>query len=258
MNRFELLILSDERERQARAELKKMRTELECMQAALALERFLFEQRLNIKAGFDPDQARDDLGRWTNDDGNGESSFSEVKTPSISDNLTGPGEVSQHIKDIAERNNWANPETLQRHFYEHRDDFGDKTPEDTARRTLEFRQKAIEEKLPAVKYPNSGKIAFYEPESNTFAVYGRDGKSLTSYKPDEGIKYFEDFIDTQTSRGGRIINPLPSGEGESLGGTDDIIHPKKPTHILPDDEILKHYNRLIERKYFLTTEDCAN
>lgn len=51
----------------ARASLRRLKGEVAALQAELRFRRFLRD----LKAGFNPDQPRDDHGRWTDDNGSG-------------------------------------------------------------------------------------------------------------------------------------------------------------------------------------------
>ena len=78
---------------------------------------------------------------------------------------------------------------------------------DYAKMANDFYKKFKIEKLPAVKYPNSGQIAVYEPKSNTFGLYDKNGRTITFYKPTSKT-YFIRQTASVVLRGGKIINPI--------------------------------------------------
>ena len=75
-----------------------------------------------------------------------------------------------------------------------------------------------QDKLPAVR-DSDGTIHMYDPETNTFGSYNKDTTTRTFYKPYQA-DYFSRQIDKTLGRGGKIINPLPTGGGG--GGADSI------------------------------------
>jgi hypothetical protein len=214
MKRFELLILSDERERQTRAELKKMREELEYMQAWLAFERVLFEQRDDLKAGFDQNQPRVPAGsstggRWAGDGSNGAgstgggaSNFSEIKPTGTSDNLTGVR--TTHFKDLDGKirkipEGVGNPKMFQKHVDDHARDFNAKSGKDYVKQALKFRDEGIENKFPMITDKDEI-LRIYDPETNKFGAYNKDGTFKTYMFPKDndpikGYEYYENAVD---------------------------------------------------------------
>jgi hypothetical protein len=74
----------------------------------------------------------------------------------------------------------------------------------------------------------SGNIRIYDPKTNTFGSYHKDGTPRTFFKPKDGVKYFEKEIKRFGSGRGKVINPLPSkptggnnngGRGGNRGGS---------------------------------------
>lgn len=77
------------------------------------------------------------------------------------------------------------------------------------------------EKLPALRY-SSGEIGVYDPKSNIYGLYDKNGRTITFYKPTSPT-YFERQIEKQISKGGEVINKLPKPESTTNST------PKKPT-----------------------------
>ena len=99
---------------------------------------------------------------------------------------------------------------------------------DYADKAQKFRIKAAKEKLPAVETSEKhGKyIKVYDPKTNSFAVYDRDGKTHTYYKPTSKT-YFERVKEDELKKGGRVIDHsrnASGGHGRGAGlpadGTD--------------------------------------
>jgi hypothetical protein len=236
MKRFELLILSDERERQQRAELKKMRAELEYMQAWLALERLLFEQRRNIKAGFDPNQPRVPPGSSAGGQWSGDGSNSGVSIGGENDRSLFR-EVSDGLFNIdAEAADKHEPKYSTPDGYI----YGDKIKDDITERkwTHSEIEEAVkygeridainfETKGPATRYvnPETGKSVVIDNTTNQILQVGRD-----------------DFKHSVKSgdKPGAVIRPSPNPRPSGGGG---IINPKDPFGKHPesifDEELLE-------------------
>ena len=120
---------------------------------------------------------------------------------------------------------WGLAHTLKDHFLDHGKDFKAVSPLDYANKANEFLKKAIRNNFPSFEYPGGKRIAIYEPKTNTFAVYNRNGTTATFYKPLEGKSYFEKLTDRQINRGGRIINSFSGGGGANPFGSLNIFHP---------------------------------
>lgn len=148
------------------------------------------------KAGFNPDEPRDDHGRWTSD---GAPSYEDQAVPKT----------------------WANRDykIFEDHFDKHAADFNATSWDDYANQANQFYQKFQDEKLPAVKGPD-GNTRIYDPSSNTFGVYNSNGETVTFYKPDAASSYFQRVIEKNLAKGGRIINSLPVEPG---GGGSGVL-----------------------------------
>jgi len=159
---------------------------------------------------YNPDQPRvpagnPDGGQWTSDG----------------------GETGMNAGGAMAPDTWGNPEMFADKFTRHGTDFSAASPEDYANQANQFYQRAQQEKLPAIEYPNGGEIGIYDPASNTFGIYNPNGMTKTFYKPTSPT-YFQRQIDTYVPRGDGIINPLPSeggGSGGGFGRIDNIFHP---------------------------------
>ena len=108
----------------------------------------------------------------------------------------------------------------------------------------------------------NGVLKIYDHKTNIFGSYNPDGSYKTYMPPKDGnpvkgYKYYQEVVNKTLKDGGKLINPLPprnSGGGRGIG----FIDPKDPFDEFPDDDISKHLEYFIERKYFSTTEDCDN
>lgn len=85
---------------------------------------------------------------------------------------------------------WANFGSLQDHFDRHGRDFGARTPDDYARLSWEFLNRAIDEGWLAKVDGSDGTIRVWDAKSRTFAAYNRDGTTKTYFKPGSP-DYFE-------------------------------------------------------------------
>ncbi|MES2985108.1 MAG: hypothetical protein V4735_07975 [Pseudomonadota bacterium] len=149
-----------------------------------------FEKMMRAKAGYRPEQPRDDRGRWA--ETGAESRLSATST-------------------------WADTKTLDKHVENHGKDFGVTNSEEYAKQANDFYKRGKAEKLPTV-VDKSGNIRMYDPKTNTFGSYNPDGTTRTFYKPKEA-DYFEGQI-RRYGPTGRVLNiPKPSGgTGGGLGG----------------------------------------
>ena len=85
---------------------------------------------------------------------------------------------------------WGRPETLERHFQDHGKDFGVNSARDYARIAKEFCRRRGEEGA-LVKVDGKGVVRIYDPMTNTFGAYNRDGTTRTFFKPRAGKAYFD-------------------------------------------------------------------
>jgi hypothetical protein len=201
----------------------------------LRVKSCLREMERYEKGKYNPDQPRvpagsSDGGQWASGGGGGGSRARESVL------IGGEGNDTLGQAEVAE--SWGNPDTLARHVKDHGSDFNLTSGEEYVRHAEEFRLRAIQEKLPAVEYPKGGKIAIYDPATNTFGLYNRNGTTASYYKPRDSVAYFQKLRDRQVARGGRVINPLSrSAEGGGGGGALDILHPHhSPLSLLDIEE----------------------
>ena len=85
---------------------------------------------------------------------------------------------------------WGKLSTLQDHFDRHGRDFKAATPDDYARMSWEFLQRAMDEGLPAKFDEADNTIRVWDAKSHTFGAYNRDFTTKTFFKP-ESPTYFE-------------------------------------------------------------------
>lgn len=85
---------------------------------------------------------------------------------------------------------WGNIGSLQDHFDRHGPDFGAKTPDEYARMSWEFLNRALDEGWSAKVDGSDGTIRIWDAKSKAFAAYNRDGTTKTYFKPG-GPDYFE-------------------------------------------------------------------
>lgn len=81
------------------------------------------------------------------------------------------------------RKTWGNISSLADHFARHGGDFHAKDADDYARQAWEFRQRAMDEGLPAKQDDSDGSIRVWDPKTRAFASYNRDGTTKTYFKP---------------------------------------------------------------------------
>ncbi len=97
---------------------------------------------------------------------------------------------------------WGNIGSLQDHFDRHGRDFGAKTPDDYARMSWEFLNRALDEGWSAKVDGSDGTIRIWDAKSRAFAAYNRDGTTKTYFKPG-GPDYFE----RQPGKPTKLIRP---------------------------------------------------
>lgn len=85
---------------------------------------------------------------------------------------------------------WGHLASLQDHFDRHGRDFGARNPDDYARMSWEFLQRAINDGLPAKFDDSDGTLRVWDGKTHTFAAYNRDFTTKTFFKP-ESPTYFE-------------------------------------------------------------------
>jgi pyocin large subunit-like protein len=86
-----------------------------------------------------------------------------------------------------ENYHWGNPHTLQDHFDRHGADFGAKSPSEYAKMAHDF-YNARDAYL--VKTDEQGVKRIFDPETNMFGSYNRNGSTKTFYKA-SGQAYFD-------------------------------------------------------------------
>ena len=78
---------------------------------------------------------------------------------------------------------WADRTKLADHFARHGDDVGAATEAEYVQRAQDFLSRARSENLP-MKVAQDGTIRVFDPETEVFASYTRDGLTRTIFKPD--------------------------------------------------------------------------
>lgn len=94
-------------------------------------------------------------------------------------------------RQIAEGTDWANPDKLNEHYKRHGGDFGATSEEEYAEMAHEFWENRERIHILIKDDDVEGKVRVYDPETNTFGSYTKDGRTLTFYKPPEGKPYFD-------------------------------------------------------------------
>jgi pyocin large subunit-like protein len=77
---------------------------------------------------------------------------------------------------------WGDPASLPDHFARHGSEFGARNAEEYAQMAWQFLQHAKVEGLPA-KVDGSGVLRVFDPQSDAFGAYNRDGTTKTFFKP---------------------------------------------------------------------------
>lgn len=98
------------------------------------------------------------------------------------------GESDRSRSSHAENHNWGNPKTLQDHFDRHGGDFGAADPQDYAGKANEFYQNRDEY---LIKTDEHGVKRIYDPETNTFGAYNKNGSTRSFFKPSGNQGYFD-------------------------------------------------------------------
>jgi pyocin large subunit-like protein len=103
----------------------------------------------------------------------------------------GPGSGWINLRDLPQgemsfappaTSTWGDPETLDRRYIEHADDFGAQNLEEYAGLANEFFLRSVKERY-LQKVDQSGIIRIYDPKSNTFGAYNANGTTRTFFKP---------------------------------------------------------------------------
>ena len=96
---------------------------------------------------------------------------------------------SAPFSSSARAQTWGNPASLPDHFARHGSDFGARNAAEYAGLAAQFLQRARVEGLPA-KIDGQGVLRVFDPGSDAFGVYNRDGTTKTFFKP-ASRGYFE-------------------------------------------------------------------
>ena len=94
-------------------------------------------------------------------------------------------------REVAERTDWVDPNSLNEHYRKHGADFGAESEEEYAEMAHEFWENRERIHVLIKDDDVEGKVRIYDPETNTFGVYTKEGKSINLYKPTEGKPYFD-------------------------------------------------------------------
>ena len=105
-------------------------------------------------------------------------------------------------KAPASKKIWGNIGSLQDHFDRHGRDFGAKNPDDYARMSWEFLNRAIDEGWPAKVDGSDGTIRVWDAKSRAFAAFNKDGTTKTYFKPGS-----PDYFDRQPGKLTKLRRP---------------------------------------------------
>lgn len=119
------------------------------------------------------------------------------------------GRWTTDLIDVAKEYGWADTKTLKTHVEKHSKDFKVRSAKDYARQAKSFYERGFKEKLPMVQ-DKSGNIRIYDPKTNSFGSYHKDGSPRTFFKPADAVKYYEQQVKRFGVGRGRVINPLPT------------------------------------------------
>ncbi len=123
---------------------------------------------------------------------------------------------------ISRQHKWGDPSTLGEHVKDHGRDFNTRSASEYARKAQQFRERAIRNKFP-MHVDKSGNLRIYDPKTNTFGSYRKDGTTRTFYKPPEGIEYYKKQENRYVGKRGKVINPLPRSGGGGSGGASPFL-----------------------------------
>lgn len=87
----------------------------------------------------------------------------------------------------ADYHDWANLQTLPDHFDRHGGDFGAIDMYDYAR----MAHKLYEHRDSFQVKTDKSNVRVYDPDTNSFGAYHKDGTTKTFFKPDDGQAYFD-------------------------------------------------------------------
>lgn len=93
--------------------------------------------------------------------------------------------------EIAEDTDWVDPNSLPGHFSDHGADFGAQSEEEYAEMAHEFWENRERIHVLIKDDDVAERIRVYDPETNTFGVYTKDGKTISFYKPTDGKQHFD-------------------------------------------------------------------
>ncbi len=133
------------------------------------------------------------------------------------------GRWTTDYEAIARRFWWTSPEALKKHVAKHGENFNTRSARDYARKAQEFRERAIRNKFP-MHVNKSGNMRAYDPKTNTFGAYRKDGSPRTFFKPPDGIEYYKQQEKRFVGKSGRVINPIPRSGGGGSGAIFDRIN----------------------------------
>lgn len=88
----------------------------------------------------------------------------------------------------ASQNGWGDPKTLDRHFKDHGKDFKSKNKEEYTKEANDFYKNRRKYQ---VKVDEDGVIRVYDPKTNRFGSYNKDGTTKTYFKPTRQQAYFD-------------------------------------------------------------------
>ncbi|WP_217699385.1 hypothetical protein, partial [Leptospira alexanderi] len=77
---------------------------------------------------------------------------------------------------------WKSPQLLEKHFEDHKADFGVSSPAEYAQKATNFLKTAKANGY-EVKVDPRGITRVYDPQTNTFGAYNPDGSTATFFKP---------------------------------------------------------------------------
>lgn len=94
----------------------------------------------------------------------------------------------ENAHDADKDYHWAHKDTLDDHFKRHGGDFSAGDAEDYARMANEF---YLSRDSFEVKIGEDGISRVYDPKTNTFGAYNKNGSTRTFFKPSDGQAYFD-------------------------------------------------------------------
>lgn len=92
-------------------------------------------------------------------------------------------------RDSPRAGEWNDPALLQSHFEDHAADFGVVSESEYESQARQFFERGLRNRLPT-KIDDSGNIRIYDPKSNTFGSYTKEGTTRTFFKPTSKVKYW--------------------------------------------------------------------